>query len=98
MKCRGKFKFIEIIKKDGGSFTNSSGNVINYPASYRLKLNDKTENGIEQRVFKIADKPENVELINQLEKFEEYSDIILDFDVVFSSNSISIIPTAILTK
>lgn len=98
MKCRGKFKFKEIIRKDAGSFTNANGQVINYGASYQLKLDEKTDKGIQERTFKIADEPANYDLINALLKYDEYSDIILDFDVVIYSNSTRIIPTAVVTK
>ena len=95
MKCRGKFKFKEIVKKDAGSFTNAQGQVIKYDESYSLKLDEKTEKGIQERVFKLS---KDSSLIDDLQKYEEYTDIILDFDVVFYSNSIRIIPTAIITK
>lgn len=98
MVCRGKFKFKEIRKKDGGSFTNANGQAVNYPSSYQLKLDEKTEKGIEERTFKIADNPENMDLINKLSQYEEYADIVLDFQVQMYTNSTRIIPTAIVTK
>lgn len=95
MKCRGKFKFKEITKRDAGAFTNSQGQQIKYDESYALKVDEKTEKGIQERTFKIQkDSP----LVPELQKYEEYSDIILDFDVIFYNNSIRIIPTAIVTK
>lgn len=97
MKCRGKFKFKEIFKVEAGSFT-SNGNTINYSASYKLKVDEKTEKGISERVFKIADNPENYKLIEDLSKLQEYTDFILEFDVVLYTNSVSIIPIAIVTK
>jgi len=95
MKCRGKFKFKEIIKKDAGSFTNVQGQVINYDESYLLKLDEKTERGIQERSFKI---PKDSPLIAGLQKYEEYTDIILDFDIQIFTNSIRIVPTGIATK
>jgi len=95
MKCRGKFKFKEIIKKDAGSFTNAQGQVINYDESYLLKLDEKTERGIQERSFKI---PKDSPLIAGLQKYEEYTDIILDFDIQIFTNSIRIVPTGIATK
>ena len=95
MKCRGKFKFKEIMKKDGGSFTNAQGQQINYDESYLLKLDEKTEKGIQERSFKL---PKSSPLIPELEKYEEYSDIILDFEVVFYSNTVRVIPIEIPKK
>ena len=95
MKCRGKFKFKEIVKKDAGSFKNAQGQVINYEESYALKVDEKTERGIQERIFKI---PKDSPLVPELQKYEEYSDIVLDFDIVFYSNSIRIIPTEIPKK
>ena len=53
MVGRGKFKFIELRTREAGSFKNSNGEVINYPIAYILKLNEKTERGIEEISFKI---------------------------------------------
>ena len=95
MKCRGKFKFKEIVKKDAGAFTNAQGQQIKYDESYALKVDEKTEKGIQERIFKIAkDSP----LISELQKYEEYSDIVLDFEVVFYSNSVRIVPIEIPKK
>ena len=95
MKCRGKFRFIELRKRDAGSFTNANGQVINYPASYLLKLNEKTERGIEERQFKVA---EDSPLVPQIKEYNEYDEIILDFEVEMFSNSTRIVPVAIVTK
>ena len=95
MKCRGKFKFKEIVKKDAGSFTNAQGQEIKYDESYVLKVDEKTEKGIQERTFKL---PKDSLLVPELQKVAEYTDIVLDFEVVFYNNSIRVIPTEIVKK
>lgn len=95
MKCRGKFKFKEIVKKDAGAFTNAQGQEIKYEESYALKVDEKTERGIQERIFKIAkDSP----LVPELQKMSEYTDIVLDCDVVFFGSMIRIVPVEIVKK
>ncbi len=95
MKSRGKFKFKEITYKNSGSFTNAQGQVINYSDSYALKVDEISEKGLEERIFKL---PVDSPLINSLKEYTAYSDIILDFDVVFYGNSVRVIPTDIIKK
>ena len=95
MKCRGKFKFKEIVKKDAGAFTNAQGQEIKYDESYVLKVDEKTEKGIQERTFKL---PKDSLLVLELQKVTEYTDIVLDFEVVFYNNSIRVIPTEIVKK
>lgn len=95
MKCRGKFKFKEITKRESGTFINAQGQQINYDESYALKVDEKTERGIQERVFKVA---KDSSLIPELKKMTEYTDIILDFDVVFFGSIIRIIPVEIVKK
>lgn len=95
MKCRGKFKFKEIQGKPAGVFTNAQGVQINYDAKYVLKVDEKTDKGIEERTFKL---PVDSPLVPKLQEYKEYSDIILDFDVIISSSYVRIVPTEIVTK
>ena len=85
MKCQGKFKFKSLTKKDGGSFTNNKGQVITYRPSFSLKVDELTENGIFERIFKIS---EDSPLLNSLVNFKPYDDIVLDFDVKFYASGI----------
>lgn len=95
MKCRGKFKFKGLTKRDGGEFKNSKGEMVPYKGSYSLKVDELTQEGIFERIFKVAlDSP----LVGELENRELYSDIILDFDVKFYSSGISLVPTAVPEK
>lgn len=92
MKCVGKFKFKGLVKREGGSFTNDRGQEINYNASYLLKVDESTENGIYERGFKI---PEDSDLVLPLSKLQPYQDVTLEFDVNFYGNSIKVVPIAI---
>lgn len=92
MKCVGKFKFKGLTKKDGGSFTNDKGQEIIYKPSYSLKLDEMTEEGIYERLFKIAD---DSALVSSLQQLKPYQDITLEFDVILYANSIKLVPVAL---
>ena len=93
MQCKGKFKFKELVKREGGSFTNQKGDVINYKDTYNLKVDEVTENGIYERIFKI---PTESELVEPLLITKPYTDITLEFDVIFYGNSIRLTPISIV--
>jgi len=96
MKARGKFIFKELQKKDGGSFTNAQGQVIKYDEKYVLKVDEKTaDKGIQELTFKVA---KDSVLVPDLLKIEEYTEIILDFDIIISQTSTRIVPIAINAK
>ena len=92
MKCIGKFKFKGLTRKDGGSFTNDRGQEIKYKPSYSLKLDEMTEEGINERLFKIAD---DSALVSSLQQLKPYQDITLEFDVILYANSIKLVPVAL---
>ena len=92
MKCVGKFKFKGLVKREGGSFTNDKGQEINYNASYLLKVDESTENGIYERGFKVAD---DSSLVPSLLQLKPYQDITLEFDVILYNSSIKLVPIAI---
>ena len=92
MKCQGNFKYKGLIKRHGGSFTDTTGKVINYKESYSLKVDEQTENGLYERQFKVAlDSP----LVAELKALELYDDITIDFDVKIYGSKISVIPVAL---
>lgn len=95
MKCRGNFKYKGLTKRDGGEFVNSKGEKVAYKESYSLKVDELTENGIYERVFKI---PSDSTLIRDLDNKALYSDIILEFDVACYSSGIRLIPTQLIQK
>lgn len=83
-ECKGDFIFKSIEKREGGTFTNDNGKEIEYDASYRLKVDEITENGIDERIFKIPLKFKT--LYEDLKALKPYEAIILEFDIVFSSS------------
>lgn len=93
MKCQGKFKFRGLSQKDGGTFTNSNGRVINYNSSYQLKLDETTDKGVYERTFKI---PLDSPLIAQLAQKQMYDEIIMEFEIVFFGSNVRVIPVALI--
>lgn len=92
MECRGKFKFKQLVRREGGEFKNSKGDIISYKESYALKVDELTDNGIYERTFKI---PVDSEIVQELLIKKPYSDITLVFDIIFYGNSIKAVPTAV---
>lgn len=92
MKCVGDFKFKGLTKRDGGVFTNEKGQEIPYKESYALKVDELTENGIYERIFKIAS---DSELLKEFEGIEPYTDIVIEFDVNIFGNRITVVPVAV---
>ncbi len=91
-ECKGDFIFKSIEKRDGGTFTNENGKEIEYDASYRLKVDEITENGIDERIFKIPLKSR--QLYEDLKALKHYDAIVLEFDIVFSNSvgTVKLIP------
>lgn len=92
MKCVGNFKYKGITKKDGGSFTNANGQVIEYNPSYTLKVDEMTDNGIMERVFKL---PVDSDMIPLLSELDLYQDIEIEFEVTIYSSRVVLTPIAI---
>ena len=92
MKSLGKFKFKEIQKVDGGTFTNSKGDEITYNDSYKIKVDEMTNNGIYERVFKI---PIDSPLVREFAELKPYTDITIEFDINIYGSKVSVIPVAI---
>ncbi len=91
MKCQGNFVFKSVEFVEPGEFKNSSGNLIKYPASYRLSVDELQDDGkIIDVKFKIAESETN--LVNQLRMFKPYDKIGLECSVKFYSNGVRVIP------
>lgn len=90
MKAYGKFVYKSLEKRDGGEFTNSSGQTIKYEDSYVLKIDENVDGSINERKLKV-DK-NNIGLINQLKDVKTYSEIELECDVQLYQNSCKLIP------
>ena len=92
MKCQGKFKFRGLTQKDGGTFT-TNGRVVNYNASYQLKLDETTDKGVYERNIKI---PLDSPLVAELAQKKLYEEIIMEFEIVFFGSNVRVIPAALI--
>lgn len=90
MKCKGEFIFRGIERRDGGNFINDKGETISYKPSYKLKVDEQTENGLIERIFKISE--EQTQLINFFQTLDNYSKIIILFDITFYGTKINLVP------
>lgn len=91
MKCQGNFVFKSIEHVDAGEFKNASGDIIKYPASYRLFVDEVQADGkINDIKFKIPET--SADLINDLRLLKPYQNITLICNVSFYSNSVRVIP------
>lgn len=85
MKAEGTFIFKQIKSRDGGEFTNQTGQVIKYNASHQVTFDEKDEKGeLHERKIKVSN--DQVELIAFLSKTKSYSWVDLVFDVGFNQN------------
>ena len=93
MKCKGNFIFKELKRIEAGVFKNDKGEEIPYNASYKLKVDEISETGINERIFKFS--PDNTNILNSLSNAKPYENISIEFDVRFYSNGCRAIPVTI---
>ena len=96
MKCRGNFRYKGIEEKLGGEFTNTNGQLIKYPGSYSLKVDEVTEIGVNEIRLKIP--LTNKELADKLNTKKIYDEIILDCEVQFSNSNVKVVPLCLIEK
>lgn len=91
MKCQGNFVFKSVEFVQAGEFKNPSGDLIKYPASYRLSLDEVQADGkINDVKLKIPES--STDLVNQLRMLKPYEKINLECSVNFYSNGVRVIP------
>lgn len=91
MKCRGNFVFKSVEYSEAGEFKNSVGDLVKYPGSYKLSVDEvKSDGKINGIIFKIPET--SVDLVNQLRMFKPYDKIDLECAINFYPNSIRVIP------
>ncbi len=90
MKCKGNFKYKGISKTEAGVFKNDKGEEIKYNASYKIKVDEITDNGINERVLKFP--AENDALFQKIITLKPYDDITLDFVVELTNNGCKVTP------
>ena len=93
MKCKGRFVFRELKKIEKGVFTNDKGEEIPYNESYKLKVDEISEDGINERVFKVA--TDNVNVLNGLKNVEPYNKIDIEFDLGLYPSGARLTPSAV---
>lgn len=87
MKCKGRFVYKSLMKRDGGEFTNDKGEKIVYEPSYVIKCDD--DEGNERRLkFPVT----NEKLANKLRELSPYTQVIIEFDVALYSSNARLIP------
>ena len=85
MKAEGTFIFKQIKARDGGEFTNQTGQVVKYNASHLVTFDEKDEKGeLHERKIKVSN--DQIELISFLSNIKAYSFVDLVFDVGFNQN------------
>lgn len=90
MNCKGNFVFKELNYVKAGVFKNDKGEEISYKDSYKLKVDEVTNNGINERIFKID--PSNTNLVNTLKSFRAYQNISIEFDLEIFANGCRLKP------
>ena len=97
MICNGVVVFKGIGKRDGGKFTDSSGREITYDSSYVVNFDERNNSGeINQRKLKFP--ASNTYLYNKFASIEPYTQIYMECDVVFSQNSVKLVPMNVETQ
>lgn len=84
MKTEGTFIFKSIKERDGGKFTNQSGQVIEYPSAYQVKFDEIVDGEAVERKIKVS--KDQAELIVALQNLKTYSRAVLSFDVGFNAS------------
>lgn len=90
MECKGLFVFKSLILRPAGTFKDAEGKNIEYPASYILKVDQIEENDdVNERKFKVNTKDK--ELINKLNQFKIYDNIVLIFKITLYTSKMSMV-------
>ena len=93
MQCEGMFKFRGLTHVDAGSFINNNGETIQYKEGYKLKVDELTNYGLQERVFKLA---ADNNLLPALRQLNVYDDLHLVFDVLVYSSGTRLVPVGIV--
>lgn len=97
MICNGVVVFKGIGKREGGKFTDNTGREINYDASYQVSFDERNNSGeINQRKLKFP--ASNTYLYNKFAGIEPYTQIYIECEVVFSQNSVKLVPINVETE
>lgn len=90
MNCQGTFVYRGISHVDAGTFVSSDGKAIAYKGSYKIKVDETTDKGVMERIFKIPD--DNTNLIQKFLLLEPYTKVDILFEILISSSNIKLQP------
>lgn len=90
MECKGNFIYKGIEKTDGGEFTNDKGQVIKYVPMYKVKVDEKKEDTVEERVFKFSS--DNNYLASKFKELSLYDKVQIDFKIELYKTNIKLVP------
>ena len=93
MKCNQDFVYKGLIKVEPGEFVNDKGEKIAYKGSYKLKLDEKTDKGIFERVFKVSE--DNNEVIHSCALLSDYDKVNVEFEVQLLSTGVKLVPVEV---
>lgn len=88
MKCEGNVVFKSIQKREGGSFKNPKGELVDYEPAYIVKFDENIDGIISERKAKFPDT--NVALYSKFITLEPYAKINLIGNVVFQNSGCKI--------
>lgn len=88
MKCEGNVVFKSIQKREGGSFKNLKGELVDYDPAYIVKFDENIDGIISERKAKFPDT--NVALYTKFKTLEPYSKINLIGNIVFQNSGCKI--------
>jgi len=90
MQATGKVIFKGIEYKEPGSFVNSQNKVVNYPASYKIKIDENVDGKIYERSMKIAES--DMALVKRFQELKAYTPIVLECRVEMYASRVSLVP------
>ena len=90
MECKGIFIYKGIEKTDGGEFTDDKGQVIKYFPMYKVKVDEKNGDTVEERIFKFS--LDNNYLASKFKEFSLYDKIQIDFKIELYKKNIKLVP------
>ena len=93
MKCTGQFVFRDLSHTDAGTFVNDKGQSIPYNASYKLKCDVQTDDGVKEIIFKITE--DQSEIIAFCKTLQTYCKISIEFDIQFFGNNVRLVPIVV---
>lgn len=90
MQCAGEFIYRGMSHTDAGTFVNDKGQAINYNGSFKIKLDENTDDGVQERIVKIA---EDDIILQDFSNIEVYSKITIQFEVrLIGQTNIKLVP------